>query len=183
MLVKGAVINATVGYVKAEYPEWFDAWLAALSTECREVMADSTVVSWYPLRLAMVEPTEKLCKLVGASGDAVAWDLGRFSADFALRGVFRFFVRLGSPAFIIKRASRVFTTYYTNAVLRVPESGPSHAVVHILEFPEPHRLVDRRMGGFMERAVEISGAKNVKGTLVSSLADGDERTELRYTWE
>ena len=130
-----------------------------------------------------MEPTEVIARLFYDDQEGVAWELGRFSADFALRGIYKIFVRLGSPNFIVRRASRVFATYYTNAVLRVVDSGSHHAVVHILEFPEPHRLVDRRMGGFMERAVEISGARNVKGTIESSLTEGDPLTEFRFVWE
>jgi len=183
MLVKGAVIKPIVEFVKQTYPDRYDSWLAQVSAECRDVLEEGIVTSWYPIQLAMIEPTEVLCSLVPDRGEEVAWDIGRFSADFALRGIYRIFVRLGSPAFIIKRGSRVFATYYTNAVLRIPDSGPNHCIIHILEFPEPHRLVDRRIGGWMERSVEISGAKGVTSAIISSLADGDPRTEFRFTWK
>lgn len=183
MLVKGAVIKPTLEFVKRNHPDSYNAWLGLLSPECREILEQGSVTSWYPLRLAMIEPTETLCQMLPDRGEDLAWDLGRFSADFALRGIFRIFVRLGSPAFIIKRASRVFANYYTNAVIRIPDSGPNHAVVHITEFPEPHRLVDRRICGWMERACEISGASDVKSEIISSLADGSPLTEFRFTWK
>lgn len=182
MLVKGAVIQPIVRFVKERYSAYYEAWLGQLSDETRTVMEQGIVTSWYPIGRAMIEPTEVLCDLVEDPADDVAWEIGRFSADFALRGIFRIFVRLGSPAFIVKRASHVFSTYYTNAVLRVPEAGSKFATVHLLEFPEPSRLVERRIGGYMERAVEISGAKHVKSTVVSSLSAGDERGEFHFTW-
>ncbi len=182
MLVKGAVIKPMLRFVKERYAGLHDAWKSSLTDETRMVMEQGIVTSWYPIGRAMIEPTEALCKLVDESDDEVAWELGRFSADFALRGIFRIFVRLGSPGFIVKRASHVFSTYYTNSVLRVADSGPRGATVTILEFPEPHRLVERRIGGFMERAVEISGARVVRSEVVSALSAGDERTEFLFTW-
>jgi len=182
MLVKGVVIKPMVRFVKERYAAHYGAWLGRLSDETRTVIEHGIVTSWYPIQRAMIEPTAVLCDLVDDPADDVAWELGRFSADFALRGIFRIFVRLGSPGFIIKRASHVFSTYYTNAVLRVVDSGSKHATVHLLEFPEPSRLVERRIGGYMERAVEISGAKHVKSTMVSSLAGGDERGEFHFSW-
>jgi hypothetical protein len=173
MLVKGAVMKPTLEFVRKNHPATYPTWYGMLSEECREILETGSVTSWYPLRLAMVEPTEVLCQLLPDRGDEVAWDLGRFSADFALSGIFRIFVRLGSPGFIVKRASRVFSTYYSSAVLRIPDSGPNHAVAQILEFPEPHRLVERRIAGWMERAVELSGSSGVKSEIVSSMADGD----------
>jgi len=182
MLVKGAVIKPMARFVKERYGAYHEAWLSSLSEETRTVLEHGIVSSWYPIERAMIEPTEVLCGLVEDPADDVAWDLGRFSADFALRGIFRIFVRLGSPGFIIKRASHVFSTYYTDAVLHIHESGSRHATVYLLGFPEPNRLVERRIGGYMERAVEISGARDVKSSVVTSLAAGDERGEFRYTW-
>lgn len=182
MLVKGAVLKPMPRFVKERYPAQYEAWMELLTEEARTVLERGIVTSWYPIGRAMIEPTEVLCGLVEDPADEVAWQLGRFSADFALRGIFRIFVRLGSPGFIVKRASHVFNTYYTNAVLRVHASGPRHVTVYLLEFPEPNHLVERRIGGYMERAVEISGGRDVRSTVVSSLAAGDERGEFHFTW-
>ncbi len=182
MLVKGAVIKPMPRFVKERYGAYYEAWRGQISPETLTVMEHGIVSSWYPIERAMIEPTEVLCGLVEDADDDVAWNLGRFSADFALRGIFRIFVRLGSPAFITKRASHIFSTYYNNAVLRVHASGRRHATLYLLEFAEPNHLVERRIGGYMERAVELSGARHVKSTVVSSLAAGDERGEFHFTW-
>lgn len=182
MLVKGAVIRPMHRFVKERYPAHYDRWKAQLSAESRTVLEHGIVTSWYPMERAMIEPTQVLCDLTADPADDVAWEIGRFSADFALRGLFRIFVRLGSPAFIIKRASHVFSTYYTNAELRVHDSSSRHATLHLVEFPEPNHLVERRIGGYMERAVELSGGRHVKSTVVSSLAAGDDRTEFHFSW-
>lgn len=182
MLVKGVVIKPIHRFVKERYPAQYERWKAELSAESRTVLEHGIVTSWYPLERAMIEPTQVLCDLVAEPADDVAWEIGRYSADFALRGIFRIFVRLGSPAFIIKRASHVFSTYYTNAVLRVLDSSSHHATLCLLEFPEPNHLVERRIGGYMERAVELSGGRDVESTVVTSLAAGDERTEFQFAW-
>ncbi|MCP5112454.1 MAG: hypothetical protein GY953_16640, partial [bacterium] len=107
--MKGAVIKPVVSFVKERYTAHYEDWLARLSDETRTVIEHGIVTSWYPIQRAMIEPTQVLCDVVDDPADHVAWEVGRFSADFALRGIFRIFVRLGSPGFIVKRASHVFS--------------------------------------------------------------------------
>lgn len=54
--------------------------------------------------------------------------------------------------------------------------------LHIIKFGEPNYLVEQRIGGWIEKAFEICGCKNVKVSITKSLTKGDEITEYKATW-
>jgi hypothetical protein len=183
--VKGSALGSIREFVMNEFGrEGFDRWLDALPDLSRGLHAAAIRLdSWYPLREMMIEPTEKICELFYGGDIRGAWEGGRFSADFALHGIYRLFVKLGSVESLINRASLIFSTYYKPSALRVAESAKNRVSMQITLFPEMHTIVERRIGGWMERAVEISGQKNVKVEIAQSLTVGDPCTEFVATWD
>jgi len=55
--------------------------------------------------------------------------------------------------------------------------------MHILKFDEPDEAIEYNIGGWIERALEISGVKNVKVEIPKSLAHNDSYTEFNVSWE
>lgn len=184
MEVKGIAVKSIPEFVKRKFPNEFEEWLASLSNKSKKIMeGDILVSSWLPLYEAMVEPTEKICELFYGGDKKGAWEAGRFSSDIGLRGVYKIFVRVGTPHFIIGRASIIFSAYYRPSKLEVVEKKPKSALLHIVEFPEPNELVEQRIGGWMERAVEISGVEVISVRITKSLAKGDPYTEFAGEWK
>jgi hypothetical protein len=185
MEVKGTAVVVTPVFIKEKFGlEKYDFWFNTLPEESKKIFSDPIVQSlWYPLKEAFVIPTQKLCELFYAGELKGAWELGRFSADYALKGVYRLFVKFGSPYFIIKRASKIFSTYYRPSEMKVIESSQNRVIARILKFPDPSKYVEYRIGGWIERAFEISGAKDVKIRFTSSLTDGAPYTELTGEWK
>ena len=66
--------------------------------------------------------------------------------------------------------------------MSVIESGPGKAVLHITQFPEPSALVEARIAGWMQRALEINGCKNANPKITKSMTKGDSLTEFTVTW-
>ncbi len=108
--------------------------------------------------------------------------MGRTSADQALKGVYKIFVKVGSPGFIISRASKIFSNMLQPGEMTVVESSPNKAVLH-MELPESDWLLELRMAGWMEQALVISGCAEPKFEITQSLAKGDPVTEFIATWK
>lgn len=184
MEIKGAAVGSIPLFVKNKFPKRYDEWLNSLSQASREIMNDSILIgSWYPLSDACVEPTEKICKLFYNDKIDGAWEGGRFSADFSLKGVYKVFVKVASPIFIMSRASIIFSAYYKPSIMKLVDKSSKKGIIHILKFPEPDTYVDFRIGGWIERALEICGCKDVKITITKSLAKGDRLTEIVGEWK
>lgn len=183
MEVKGVALIPTREYVRTKFGARYDEWVASLSPATRNIVTGAISSSWYPMDIGMIEPTQKICDLFHGGKDEGAWDVGRFSADHALKGIYKVFVRLGSPNFIVEKGSGIFSRYYRPSELKVVENDRGGCVLHIVRFEEPSSLVDHRIGGWMERAIEISGKTVTKARITRSLSRGDAVTEYVMEWK
>jgi hypothetical protein len=145
-------------------------------------MRNPLASSWYSLQSAVIEPTQKICTLFHNGNEQGAWELGRFSADHSLRGIYSMFVKLGSPGFIVSRGSRIISQYYRPCEMKIIENQSRRARVQITRFEEPSRLVEMRIAGWMERAIELSG-KRPTIKIAQSMSNGDSVTDYEVEWE
>jgi hypothetical protein len=185
MQVKGSAIVTINKFIKDKFgEEKFQEWLKSLTPEARDVYQTGVLPStWYELKTFYTEPLIKIVEVLYGGDINGAWDSGRLSADYALGGIYAIFVKLGSPTFIIKKAKTIITTYYTPCELTMPEMSDTNAILRITQFPEITNYAEKRIGGWMERAIEISGGKNVKVKITKSLAAGDIFTEYQINWQ
>jgi hypothetical protein len=163
MEVKGAAVLAIKEFVKTNYESEYNVWFDSLESKSKSIYEgpiDAT--KWYPVKDAAVNPTEMLGKCF-FKGDINkgAWESGRYSAQKALTGIYKIFVKASSPAYIIQRASRVFATYYRPCKMQLVSSEPKKCIVEISQM-DKSLVVEQRILGWIEKALEISGCKNIQ---------------------
>jgi hypothetical protein len=183
MEVKGTAVLPLKEFVKTRFGTRYEEWLQALSPESGKIMEWCLTGQWYPIQPAFIDPTRKICDMFYGGDLKKAWEIGRFSADFALKGFFRIFVRLGSPHFLLSRGMHVFSEYYRPSEIRVAGEFPQKAVIRIVRFDDMHPLIENRIGGWIERAVEISGKKIRRVDIAQSMTKGAPFTEFVVEWE
>jgi hypothetical protein len=66
--------------------------------------------------------------------------------------------------------------------MKVAEKGEEYVVLHITQFEEPDELVENRIAGWMERAMEIHGVEQLTVNITQSLTKGDPVTEIQVRW-
>ena len=182
METKGIAIIPMCDYVKKSFANRYEEWLNSLSPESRQIMANPLPGVWYHLQPSIIEPTQQICRLFFNGDKKGAWQIGRHSADYSLHGIYAIFVKFGSPSFIIKRGTKIMTQYYNPSELVMAAEKDNEVIVHVTRFDNPNHLVEMRIGGWMERAIEVSGQKNVKVTITPSMAGGDRLTEFVVNW-
>ncbi len=184
MEVKGeAILSIPIFILKKAGMKQYNQWLASISPEARKVYSSPIHKGdWFPLNEIMVEPTVKACDLFFISNKRGAWECGRYSAEYGLKGIYKVLVKLASPQILIKKAGPILASYYKPSSLEVVESDKYSAVIRITDFPEIHEIIEYRMGGWIERAAEICGCKNVKIKIVKSLTHNDPFTEYNVSW-
>ena len=168
MYIKGTAVASIPTFVKKKFGDRYDEWLNSLSPQSQKIMKRYLVSKWYPVEYAIIEPTEHICRLFYNGDKRGAWEAGRFSAENALKGIYKFFVKLGSPGFIIKRATNIFSFYYKEARMKVIENEEHRTVVHIYELKPPSQILEARIAGWMERSLEISGCEYVNIQIIKS---------------
>lgn len=185
MEVKGSVVATLPKFLQTRFgAEGYQRWLNALPQASRATFETPVMpVAWYPLPEALLQPTEAVCRIF-YEGDLIgARECGRFSADEGLAGIYRFFVRWGSPGFIIQKAASILPTFYRPSAMEVARLDKKSAVLRTTEFAGSHDLVEARVAGWIEKALELSGCRGVHVGIPSSLARGESHTDYHLTWD
>jgi hypothetical protein len=184
MEIKGSAVKSISDYIRKFHPEKYNMWLDALPDASKKIFQETILSSgWYSLKDAAIIPTEQLGQIIFSDADKGAWQCGRYSAETALTGIYKFFIKAASPFFIIERAGKIFTTYYQPSEMSVVEKGDDFVVLHITRFEEPSTLIEGRIAGWIEKALEINGVSSVKVSITKTLAQGDPFTEIWVKWE
>jgi hypothetical protein len=112
-----------------------------------------------------------------------AWSpgIGPFQRQLRAHRIYVFF-RFGKPQFIIDRASRVFSTYYSEGTLRVAESSSAGCVLRLENFPAAYRVVEMNIAGWAKGALELMGKKDITVDLTRRGTKGDPYTEFVVKW-
>ena len=184
MEIKGTAVKSIPEFVQKHFPLRFQEWLKTMPENSSKIMGGLIFTNnWYPIQDALVLPMKSISKFFYNSDDAkTARTMGKFSADVALNGVYKFFIQFGSPKYIIERGSRIFTTYFQPSEMVVVNVAKNGLTVNITKFPEPDEIIEHNIAGWMERALEISGCRQVKAEIIRSLAKKHSLTEIQITW-
>lgn len=184
MKVKGSALVTIPLFIRKTFGEdEVNRWLDSLSPECREIFTSPILSSsWYPIKAGLSNPTLKLCELFYDGSLEGAWENGRFSAEYSLKGIYKVFIRIASPHFLIKQASTILPTYYEPCEIEASEKEKNQALIRITRFDEMDKVLENRIGGWVEKALEICGCKELQVSVTKSLVDNDPYTEFIASW-
>ena len=184
MEVKGTAVKSIKEYVEKKFNPQFNDWIQSMPESSQKIMTDAIFANnWYSMKDGAVEPTLAIAKMFYKDNkEKAALEAGRFSAEQGLRGVYKIFVRVASPNYLMQRAGRVFTSYYSPSEISVTDSHDKGLTLHITKFPNPEAVIEYRIAGWCERPLEFTNCKDVKANITRSLAKGDDLTEIVITW-
>jgi hypothetical protein len=185
MQVKGTAIAVLPTFIKEKFgAARLQQWLSALPADAHKVFAGGVLISeWYPIKELYLDPTALMCEQF-YNGDSIgAYEIGRYSSDFALKGIYKAFVKLSSIRSFINRANTVMTTYYKPSAMEIHSVEDGRLVLHITIFPVPSEYAELRIAGWIQRSIEIHGCKEVTWAIPRSLTKKDPLTELVFTWK
>jgi hypothetical protein len=183
MEVKGTAVKTIPEFVKAKFPNEYDAWLEALPEESKKFMSDRiSLTNWYPLETALVIPTRKVGELFFRDIQKGAFELGVFSSEQAIKGVYKMLVLVSSPSFIVNRTSSIMANYYRPCKMEITKRAKDMAILSITDFPNPDIVVDYRIYGWIKNTMSMSKFRNPKVDILKSLGKGDDTTEFHVQW-
>ena len=185
MKVKGTIVTSVTGYVKENFPNRYQEWIDNLPAESKSLLTKSIMATeWYSIDEGLVKPTELAAKLF-FNNDVrkVSWEIGRYSAEVGLRGIYKVFVLIATPQFLMKRGGKILSSFYDPSVLTVPVERPKGVDIHISEFPNSSEVTESRIAGWMEKALEICKVKNISIEVTESFLKGDDKTVYVVNWE
>ena len=99
-----------------------------------------------------------------------------------LRGIYRIFIKLGSPGYVIKRIASVHATYFEGIQIIPEVDEDSRATIKYVGFKKRHRILEYTITGFHRKALEISGAKQISVNFSVPMSDDTPYSEVTITW-
>lgn len=183
MEVKGVAVKPIPKFVQEKFPEQYNAWLKRLPDESRKMMSGFIHLNkWYPLKTALTIPSRLIGEMFYDTIESGAFELGIFSSQLALKGIHKILASISSPSFIVSRAGSLMEGYYRPAIMSVTEKSDNHAVLTIIDFPEPDIAIDYRIYGWIKNTMESSRFNLPEVTIRKSLGKGDMVTEFLVSW-
>ncbi len=183
MKVKGTAVKSIQDFVRKNHPDQYETWFNKLPEKSKEIHRKAIFATdWYEIEYSIVKPTEVTSELFFSKDfNKAAYSGGFFSAETALSGIYKIFVRVSSPKFIISRAERIFSSYYSGAKFSVTEK-PNGVRVNIKPENKIHPIIEYRIAGWIQKAFEITGCKNVVSKITESPSNGNESTTIEANW-
>lgn len=183
MQVRGSVIKSIDSFVADVHSSKYEEWKSSLSEASGLLLSSVSTSNWYPVEPGVIVPTEVLCDMFYSDKKQGAWESGRYSAKMGLTGIYKVFVLISSPSFLLKRAARVIATFYEPTDLRVADSTDTSMTIQFTKLPIKNELIEYRIAGWMEMALEICGCKNLQVNISQSMAKGNSIFETKINWE
>jgi len=183
MEVKGIAIKTIPDFVKEKFPNEYKTWLETLPVEARSIIENRiSLTNWYPLESSLIIPTQLIGEMFYKDIQKGAFELGIFSSNQAIKGIYKMLVMVSSPSFIVNRASTIMSSYYRPCEMEISKRSKDMAVLSIVNFPNPSVVVDYRILGWIKNTMEFSKFKSPKVEMVKSMGNGDSSTDYLVQW-
>jgi hypothetical protein len=179
--IKGtALIDSIAALQRRKGPHALEAVLERLRPSWRELFRGALSPSgWYSLDVfaeflrCTIQPGEPATLLAQRSEAAI---------EHQLRGVYRMFVKLGTPTFVLKRMAVIHQTYFRGVTIEVESIGKRQAFVRYAGFRPQHEILEHVIVGFFRKALELSGAQGCIINVVTPIASGRRIAEFELNW-
>lgn len=153
--------------------------LEQLSAEERRLYEDVTASQWVPIEFA-TRLFELAAPIVHPGKPLPLRLMGRDLARDNMNGVYRVFLRVLSPQFILEQTARLWRTYHRHGSSHVEQIGPREVDVVACGYAKLPERFRECMCGWIAETLELSGAKQV---FVSKTDDDPERWRWRIRWQ
>jgi hypothetical protein len=182
--IKGSVVlDSITGIKKRDGESGYESILAAVDDETRKMLQGTvSASSWYPLDLFLRFLTVELGRSANGN-EQVLVTRSEKVVERQLRGVYKIFVKIGSPEFLMKRIAAVHVTYFNGVAIDFKQTGPGSAVIRYTGFEPQHRLIGFTLTGFFRKALELSGATDRDVRFTTPIEAGKGYAELAVSWK
>ncbi|MCB8964445.1 MAG: hypothetical protein H6536_05320 [Bacteroidales bacterium] len=185
MEIKGSAVKATPDFVKSNYYNRYNDWVNALPEPSRYIIEHPIyATTWYPLMESTIIPTQKVAELFfGGDNAMAAREIGRFSSDIALKGMYKIFVRISSPQFVLSKAYHIFATYYQPSDIKIIEITEKRTILLLSKFHRNEELIMERIAGWIEHTLEITLKSPLKVEVEYSTDGNNLSARITATWD
>ena len=150
-------------YVRKQGEEAFARVLAELQPESREVMEDGPLETvWYSYDVYL-DISTTIDRVLGEGDLQLVYEMGSFSCEHNLTGIYRVFFRFGNINFLINQAAKAWHSQYDFGVMKVHRDPDNKNLVtlELSEVPRPSKVLFLAVKGWVVKAAELNGSELV----------------------
>jgi predicted hydrocarbon binding protein len=180
--VKGSPVRSLQKFVEAELsPEQRETMFRNLPAEFGERFR-TTILPTETVPIHMLNRfTEEAANAKGEPLEAFAQRAGREAAGDAVRGIYRFFALVMTPAAVLGKAAQIWGTLYNRGEMRVEDQTDNSARILVRDFPSEVASCSRATG-WIERLAELTGVSELKVEHTQCAAKGATSCEWTLNW-
>jgi uncharacterized protein (TIGR02265 family) len=158
--VKGSLLGARLTFVRGRGGDKaLEQVLARLPAAERQILSGWVLpIGWYSLELAQRLDDAIAEVLSPGDRERIFLEMGRESAQVNLTGAQAPFVKAGDPHFFLANVPRMYATYHSQGRRSYEKTGATSAVVRTFEAERTSADDCRIVVGWLERALQLSGA-------------------------
>ncbi|MCP4899554.1 MAG: hypothetical protein GY906_21520 [bacterium] len=136
---------------------------------------------WYSFEnyVDLLETIDRVC---GKGDGSLFRGMASQVAQDDLSTIYRAFIRVASPAFVLKKASHIWRQYYDSGDLQVLKDQPGEVLLEVCDMPNPQTAHCESISGWVEQCVRMTGAANAKVSHDSCRVRGDDRCIFNVRW-
>ena len=183
MQVKGTAVKPTMEFVKNRFPEKYDDWFNKLPESSQKIFRDKiNVALWYPATEAFLIPTKVIGELFYDNIEDAAFELGRYSAEIGLTGIYKIFIRIATPRFILSRATNIFSSYYNPAFVKLNIQNEKLFHFYVYKFKKEDKPIAYRIAGWINKALELTNCKDLTSEVEEIKENNETVFKIISSW-
>lgn len=163
MEIKGTAVKATPQYIRKKHPDALSEWMDNLPKTSYDIINHTIWANkWYPLVDSVIYPTITAGQMFFHGNiQQASWEIGRFSALESLSGIYKAFIRIAKPGFLLNQYRSIFSAYYRGADISYQKHAEREYSFLIGTFKKEEEPVVFRIAGWMQGALELTRSDNI----------------------
>ena len=140
--------------------------------------------AWLPERV-YADLSYATDKVFGRGDYSLCFDIGKYNALNCVPKLYSLFIRMGSPAFVLKSASTFWRQTHSSGSLVIHEVTSNAAIIHLNDYYRGNHnnpAFCHGLRGYMSGVLELSGAKGVRMEEVQCGAHGASHCVFKCVW-
>ncbi|MBN2668877.1 MAG: hypothetical protein JXR60_06595 [Bacteroidales bacterium] len=163
MEVKGTGLVSLRAYIKEYHAQDYQTWLNALPKSAKNVFANVITTSgWFSIDEVYYQALKVTAELFYEGNQKqAAYQVGLFSANFDLKGVYKVFLMIATPVALMKASKRIIAMYYRPVDVKIDEVQKNSLVLSSTLLHRESEMIDYLNIAWCVRALELANCKNV----------------------
>lgn len=177
--VKGSMLLEFVKGIRADKSGVYDSYL---TEKDREIISQKVLSNtWYPFET--YENCFKAVFNVVAKGDLkTVYEWGRIYGEKILTDIYKPVIKEGNPRKALEMLELITKHFFDFGKFEYSTISDNEVLHTIKDFAQDFEAYFHLSMGWIERCLELSGAKNVKSEFVSKSWEGAPETTIKFSW-